>query len=223
MFSWLFYIAAAFALLDWYAAWKENRYLLLIAKPLTVIFMMLWSMHVSGWQGGMLFFGLGLIFSLGGDVALLFSSRWFLLGLSSFLLAHVMFIVGFNQQMAPFSFFSAGLAILVGLSGARVLKLIRSGIAKMPGAKKMLPASMVYGSALAIMLLSAMLTFFNDLWNVEAASFATAGAFLFFLSDTMLGYDRFVKKFPHARFWVHITYHLGLFGIITGALLHFTA
>ena len=99
MFTWLFFIAVGFAILDWYAAWKENRYLLLVAKPLTVIFMMLWSLQVSGWHGGMLFFGLGLVFSLGGDIALLFSSRWFLLGLFSFLLAHIMFIIGFNTPM----------------------------------------------------------------------------------------------------------------------------
>jgi uncharacterized membrane protein YhhN len=221
IFTWLFFVAVAFALLDWYAAWKDNRRLLVIAKPATVIFMMLWSLQVSGWQDGMLWFGLGLIFSLGGDVALLFSSRWFLLGLASFLVAHVMFIIGFNQQMAPFSAFSAGIAIIVGLTGARLLRLIRGGIARMPGSKKLLPASLVYGIALALMLLSAMLTFFNPLWSIPASLSAAIGGSLFFISDSTLGYDRFVKKVSHGRFWVHITYHLGLFGIITGAMLHF--
>jgi uncharacterized membrane protein YhhN len=110
--------------------------------------------------------------------------------------------------------------VIVGLSGARILKLIRAGIAKMPGSKKMLPASLVYGSALALMLLSAILTFYNDQWQINAALCATIGATLFFISDSTLGYDRFVKKVNHGRFWVHITYHLGLFGIISGALLN---
>jgi len=223
MFNWLFFIAVAFALLDWYAALKENRYLLVIAKPLTVIFMMLWSLQVSGWHGAMLYFGLGLLFSLGGDVALLFPARWFLPGLFSFLVAHIMFIIGFSQQIPALSMFSAGIAIVIGLTGARILKVIRAGIARMPGSKKLLPASVVYGMALAVMLLSAMLTFFNDQWSIAASLCAAIGASFFFISDTTLAYDRFVKKLKNARFWVHVTYHLGLFGIISGALLRYVS
>jgi uncharacterized membrane protein YhhN len=221
MFTWLFYFAILFALVDWYAAWKENRRLLLFAKPTTLIFLMLWSLQVSGWQGGMFWFGLGLIFSLGGDVALLFSSRFFMVGLFSFMIAHIMFIIGFNLEMAPFSAFSAGIAVIIGLTGARLLRLIRGGIAQMPGSRKLLPASMVYGVALALMLLSALLTFMNPSWDIPSSLCAAIGASLFFISDTTLGYDRFVKKVAHARFYVHVTYHLGLFGIITGAMLHF--
>jgi uncharacterized membrane protein YhhN len=221
MFNLLFFIAVAFALLDWYAAWKENRYLLVVAKPLTVIFMMLWSLQVSGWEGAMLFFGLGLFFSFGGDIALLFPARWFLPGLVSFLVAHIMFIIGFSQQMPPLSMFSAGIAIIIGLTGARILKVVRAGIAKMPGSKLLMPASVVYGMALAIMLLSAMLTFFNDQWSIAASLCAAIGGSLFFISDTTLSLDRFVKKMKHGRFWVHVTYHLGLFGILSGALLRY--
>lgn len=221
MFTWLFFLAVAFAILDWYAAWKENRALLLIAKPLTVVFMMLWTLEYSGWQGTMLFFGLGLIFSLGGDVALLFSARWFMLGLASFLVAHIMFIIGFSQPLAPFSAFSGVIALTIGLTGARILRVMRAGIDRMPGAKKLKPASTVYGIALSLMLLSAMLTFFNAQWSAAASLTSVAGASFFFISDTTLSYDRFVRKLPHARFWVHVTYHLGLFGILTGAMLHF--
>jgi uncharacterized membrane protein YhhN len=221
MFTWPFYVAILFALVDWYAALTENRKLLLIAKPAVVIFMMLWSYMVSGWQGGMLWFGLGLVFSLGGDVALLFSARWFLLGLSSFLVAHIMFIIGFNVPIPEFSPISAAIAIIVGVTGARLLRAIRAGVARMPGAKTMMPATLVYGTALCLMLLSAFLTFFNSAWSDSASLCAASGAALFFTSDSMLSYDRFVKKLDHARFWVHLTYHLGLFGIITGALIHF--
>ena len=221
MFTWLFFLTVAFAILDWYAAWKENRALLLIAKPLTVVFMMLWTLEYSGWQGTMLFFGLGLIFSLGGDVALLFSARWFMLGLASFLIAHIMFIIGFSQPLAPFSAFSGVIALIIGLTGVRILRVMRAGIDRMPGAKKLKPASTVYGIALSLMLLSAMLTFFNPQWSAAASLTAVIGASFFFISDTTLSYDRFVRKIPHARFWVHVTYHLGLFGILTGAMLHF--
>jgi hypothetical protein len=35
----------------------------------------------------------------------------------------------------------------------------------------------------------------------------------------MLGFDRFVRPFKHARLWVRITYHLGQLGLAAGALL----
>ncbi len=47
----------------------------------------------SGWAGSvqlpLICFGLGIIFSLAGDIFLLLSNRWFIAGLVAFLLAHV--------------------------------------------------------------------------------------------------------------------------------------
>ena len=218
-FNWLFFIAIAFALVDWYAAWKENRILLLIAKPAVVIFLILWTLQISGWQGAMLWFGLGLVFSLGGDVALLFSGRFFLLGLFFFLLAHISLIVGFNMPPAPLSMFSGAIAVIIGLTGSRVIKVLRPAIAKMPGSKKLLPASLVYGIALSLMVLSSFLTLFNNAWNPDAAFLCMLGGCFFFVSDLILAYDRFVTKQKHGRFIVHVSYHLGLIGIISGAVI----
>jgi len=220
-FTWSFFVAIAFAMLDWYAAWKENRILLYIAKPATLLFIILWTLQVSGWQGAMIWFGLGLVLSLAGDVALLFPPRYFMMGLGFFLLAHLAFIVGFNVQLPPSSWMTFVVAVIVGISGARILRVIRAGIARLPAPKKMMRASLAYGIALALMLLSALLTFFNPLWSSTAASVSAIGAGFFFISDTTLSYDRFVKKIPHGRFWVHVTYHLGILGIVSGAMLHF--
>jgi uncharacterized membrane protein YhhN len=220
-FTWLFYLAAAFALLDWYAAWKEKRILLYIAKPATLIFLTLWSLQLTGWQGYMLWFGLALILSLGGDVALLFSARWFLVGMGSFLLAHLAFIIGFNSPLPAFSGYSLIVAVFVAYLASRILRVIRPGVARMPGAKVMVPATMAYGCALSLMLLSTLLTLFNSAWLPMAAGWVSAGGCLFFISDSTLSYDRFVKKIPRARFWVHVTYHLGVAFILIGAMMNF--
>ncbi len=220
-FTWAFFVAIAFALLDWFAAWKENRVLLYIAKPATLLFVIVWTLQVSGWQGAMLWFGLGLVLSLAGDIALLFPPRYFMLGLGFFLLAHLAFIFGFNVQLPPSSWMTFIVAVIVGISGARILRVIRAGIARLPAPNKMMRASLAYGIALALMLLSALLTFFNPVWSTKAAAVSAIGAGFFFLSDTTLSYDRFVKKIPHGRFWVHVTYHLGILGIVSGAMLHF--
>lgn len=220
-FTWAFFVAIIFALLDWFAAWKENRVLLYIAKPATLLFIIFWTLQVSGWQGAMLWFGLGLVLSLAGDIALLFPPRYFILGLGFFLLAHLAFIVGFNVQLPPSSWMTFVVAVIVGISGARILRVIRAGIARLPAPAKMMRASLAYGTALALMLLSALLTFFNPVWSTNAAAVSALGAAFFFVSDTTLSYDRFVKKIPHGRFWVHVTYHLGILGIVSGAMLQF--
>ena len=94
MFTWLFFAAVAFAFLDWASTWKGWKVRLYIAKPATLIFLILWTLQISGWQGHMLWFGLGLCFSLLGDIALLLSPRFFMVGLGSFLLAHIAYLVG---------------------------------------------------------------------------------------------------------------------------------
>jgi Predicted membrane protein len=217
-FTWAFDAAILFALVDWYAAWKENRLLLFIAKPATLLFLILWSIQLTGWQGSMLWFGLALIFSLGGDIALLFSARWFLLGLASFLLAHIAFIIGFNSPLPQLSWFAALAIVVVVLIASQVLRAILPGIARLPSARVMLPASMAYGTALSLMWLSSLLTLSNAAWQTGSALWAICGGLLFFISDSTLSYDRFTKKLPHGRFWVHVTYHLGIIGILIGAM-----
>ena len=59
------------------------------------------------------------------------------------------------------------------------------------------------------MLLSALITLFRPEWQPLHAMMAAIGAALFFTSDSLLGYDRFVRKLKHGQSYVHLTYHLG--------------
>ena len=221
LFTWSFFVAIAFAFLDWASTWKGWKIRLYIAKPATLLFMIIWAIQVSGLQGGMLWFCIALIFSLVGDILLMLNARYFMLGLLAFLLAHLCFLVGFNQQPPPFTLGSILVAVLVGMSAARVLKTLKPGVMKVPRGKRFLTAVLVYGSTLALMVLSALLTFFRVEWSLPSAILVSVGAVLFYTSDTLLGYDRFVKKVKHGQSLVHLTYHLGQIGLITGALLHF--
>jgi uncharacterized membrane protein YhhN len=51
------------------------------------------------------------------------------------------------------------------------------------------------------------------------AALVSAGSVLFYASDGMLAWDRFINPLSHARLRVMVTYHLGQFGILGGALL----
>jgi uncharacterized membrane protein YhhN len=223
MLTWPFYLAVFFALLDWVSTWKGWKKRLYIAKPATMVFLILWSLQITGWQGGMLWFGIALILSLAGDIALMLNPRYFMIGGAAFLLAHIAYIIGFNQTSTPFSLNVMLVAVLVGISAANVFKRIRPGIMKVPRGKRFLTGLSLYGISLTLMLLSALLTLFKQDWLLLPAVFAASGAVLFFTSDTMLVYDRFVGRFNHAQSYVHLTYHLGQFGIIIGALLHYLA
>ena len=221
MLTWPFYLAVFFALLDWASTWKGWKKRLYLAKPATMVFLILWSLQLTNWQGEMKWFGIGLVFSLLGDILLMLNPRYFMIGGAAFLFTHIAYIIGFNQTPTSFSLRVLLVAILVGISAATVFKRIRPGIMKVPRGKRFLTGLSLYGISLTLMLLSALLTLFKQDWLMLPAVFATSGAVLFFASDSMLVYDRFVGKFTHAQSYVHLTYHLGQFGILTGALLHF--
>lgn len=220
MFTWPFFLAIAFAFLDWASTWKGWKKRLYIAKPATLLLLILWTLQVSHWQGHMLWFGLGLCLSLLGDIALMLSPRFFMAGLGSFLLAHVAYLIGFNQQPAPFSMGVALVAVMVGLVASIVLRTLRPGIMRAPHGKRFLTAVTLYGGTLTLMLLSALITLFRPEWQPLHALLASIGAALFFTSDSLLAYDRFVRKLKHGQSYVHITYHVGQACLIIGAMWH---
>ncbi|MBA3072318.1 MAG: lysoplasmalogenase [Anaerolineae bacterium] len=221
LLTWSFFAAIAFAFLDWASTWKGWKIRLYIAKPATLLFLIIWTYQVTRWQGGMIWFGVALLFSLLGDIALMLNPRYFMVGLASFLLAHLSFLIGFNLQPPPLTIGTILMAILVGISVARVLRTLKPGLLKVPRGKRFLAAVVAYGLTLALMVFSALITNFRTDWGVLSAAMCATGAILFYISDTLLGYDRFVVKVKHGQSYVHLTYHLGQIGLVTGAMLHF--
>ncbi len=88
------------AILDWLAVgfgWNKAKY---ITKPLVMILLITWMTIQGGWHFPVLWFTLGAIFSLLGDVFLMLPGNFFLAGLVSFLLAHLLYITGFLYRVA---------------------------------------------------------------------------------------------------------------------------
>jgi uncharacterized membrane protein YhhN len=221
LLTWSFFVAIAFAFLDWASTWKGWKVRLYIAKPAILLCLILWTYQVTHWQAGMLWFGIALIFSLAGDIALMLNPRYFMIGLGAFLLAHISFLVGFNQQLPPLSVGVIAMFLLTGFSAYRVLLSLKPGMLRVPRGKRFLTAVVFYGLTLTLMVFSALTTFFRADWSLISAILVSCGAVLFYISDTTLGYDRFVKKLKHGQSYVHLTYHLGQIGLVTGAMLHF--
>lgn len=216
MFTGLFWLTLACALADWFATglgWIRIRW---VTKPGTLVLLIAWFTQAGGWHGPLVWFGLGLVFSLAGDVLLELPQRLFLAGLAAFLLAHLAYIAGFvNPPLAvQWQFLFPILAILVG--EALPFRRILAGIKQQP---KMRTPVISYALVLTLMLICAISTLFRPGWRSPAAVLVSLGAGLFFLSDMTLAYTRFAGKVPASHLLVMITYHLGQILITCGVLI----
>ena len=222
MLNLLLLLAVGLALLDWFAVWNEYEQMNYLTKPGTLIAMLAWFWTVGGMQGILLWFGMALVLSLVGDVLLLLPEKYFIFGLAAFLLAHVLYIIGFNQPLPQPSLPMYVLFLLVGALGMILFAVIRAGLMHKESRRKLVTPVLVYSIAIELMLFSALMTLFRADWQPIAAGLAASGGVLFFFSDSLLAYNRFVTVFTRARFWVRITYHLGQLALVAAALLNFT-
>jgi uncharacterized membrane protein YhhN len=143
---------------------------------------------------------LGLILSLGGDVALMFkSSRAFLIGLVLFLLAHIVYSVAFT---VPNGFHTGDL-----VTGAVLLVLAAAAyICLKPGLGAMQGPVIVYILVICFMVNRAASTFFGDAFSMTQAWLMTLGAILFWLSDLALAVNRFRRPFRAERLSLFLYY-----------------
>ena len=215
----LLVLTLVLAVFDWIATEKNWHKVRLFSKPATVMALIAWFSAAAGWNGADLWFGLALVFSLVGDVNLMFPDRFFLPGLLSFMLAHVFYIAGFNQGPLPLNLLSLFIAGLVAGGGALVFRRIRVGLVRTAEGRRMMLPVLVYSTIISLMLISAWLCLLRPGWSFYAALAASLGALLFFISDSVLAYNRFVEKTPHSDLLVMSTYHLGQIAIIVGVVL----
>ncbi|MCE9645876.1 MAG: lysoplasmalogenase [Chloroflexi bacterium] len=217
-----FLIAAlGFAALEALALWENWLRLEYIAKPAVMILLFLWLLTSAGLHGALLWFGLGILFSLAGDVLLIFSlDRMFLAGLVAFLLAHAAYVIGFNSPLPAFSIWGMAFAVMVSLGGARVIRRILAALAS-KGQSAMRTPIIVYSMVISLMLLSAMLKLSDLTWDANAAALVSGGAFLFYISDIILAWHKFVSPIRHGRIYNIGAYHLGQIALIAGVIAQF--
>jgi len=206
----MFIVVLVFAAVDWLAVARERRNLEFVFKPATLIALLFGAWLLTRaphdpWQARFFLAGLG--FSLVGDIFLMLRGKqFFVVGLVAFLLAHVSYTIGFNPTVPPWP----SLLILIPVVGigAFLFRELARGLRER-GEDTMLRPVAIYSVVLSAMLLSAWATLFRPEWTGFRRGLAIGGASLFFVSDAMLAWDRFVAPFPLARLWIHVTYHLG--------------
>jgi uncharacterized membrane protein YhhN len=212
-------LAAASALSDWYAVFFTKPRLERIAKPAAMIFLILWYETIlpAPAPAAGTWFLVGLVFSLGGDIFLMLDRRHFIKGLLSFLLAHLAYIITFNLSGVFFNPTLLILAFAIGLAGFLLVRRIAAAL-RASGSPSLIPPVSVYAIVLALTFWSTLTTFWRPTWPGPAAWCAAAGGGLFFLSDSLLAWDRFVEPLPKGRFWTMFTYHLAQLGLTLSVL-----
>lgn len=186
------------------AEFKGDKQQVYVFKPLStllVIVTALLSLLTPDAQPSFtLWVTLGLVLSLGGDVALMFeSNRAFLIGLVLFLLAHVIYCIAFTL---PNGFHSADLitgAVLLAVAVASYRYLA-------PGLGQMKGPVIFYILVICFMVNRAASAFFGDAFTLTQAWLITLGAILFLLSDLVLAINRFRHPFEANRFGLFLYY-----------------
>lgn len=196
-------IAVTVTLLIWAALRGDDKqvYLWKPLSTLLVILVALLSFTTAGvkpaYTWGIV---LGLVLSLGGDVALMFkTNRWFTIGLVLFLLAQITYAVVFTAFNGFHIEDLLTAAVLLALS-ALVYLYLKPGLGKMQG------PVLFYILAICFMVNRALSTFFGDVFTTRQAWLIALGAILFWLSDLLLAVNRFRHPFRLERLGLYLYY-----------------
>lgn len=229
MMSWLLLPAFTLAILEWVGEQKRIRWLIYVTKPLVLIILILWIVFenrlsrypVSIFKPSLGWFLLASAFCLVGDILLMLPERFFMLGLVAFLLGHIAYIFGFQFGIPPQgSLFPAILmaAIIILVSGSVYRKLVQ-GLKASRKYRMILPV-LIYAIVISYMLFAALSTLLINNWNYAAALPVSFGALLFYLSDILNAWHRFVNPLPAGRLKIMVTYHLAQIGLAVGVVIH---
>ncbi len=216
----LIWVSLIIAVLDWAAVAMQRKSVEYIAKPAVMVVLLIWLYQVSGFSGALIWFALGLAFSLAGDIFLMLPREQFIAGLVAFLLAHIFYIVGFLQTPVALNLPGLIIAVVIALVIIRLYRRIASGLEESGKPALKIPV-LIYSLVISVMLLLALLTLTGESWQTSPALLVSLGALLFYISDALLAWNKFVTPLRQGRFISIIPYHLGQILLTVGAALHY--
>jgi uncharacterized membrane protein YhhN len=189
-----------------------------VFKPLIMISLGFYYLVSTRKSDRSLFVFAAIVFSLMGDIFLLFAGElYFMLGLGSFLLAHIFYIISYQRhqwdEKSP----------LMGLQRIRLsFPIVLAGtgllVVLYPHLGELVIPVVVYALVLVIMVLNALFrygrTTRSSFWLVFV------GALLFMLSDSLLSINKFMVPVPWAAIWIMTSYIAAQYLIVEGLLRH---
>lgn len=205
--AWFLALAGASAFGNWWSVATGRRESERITKPLTMVLLTAMALMLNPLSPAIrAWFVLGLLLSLAGDVFLMLEHDKFIAGLAAFLGAHLAYIAGFLLAPVEVAAALAGLgvaAIGIGTIGRRIHRAASRSDRRLG-----VPVA-VYVGVISTMVVAAAAT---------TSLVALAGAALFYVSDAILGWNRFVSPLENGRMFTMITYHSGQALLVTALI-----
>jgi uncharacterized membrane protein YhhN len=204
-------LTALAAVGDWFAVARRLHHLEVVAKPATLALLIVATCFADLGDAKPWVMA-ALVFGLLGDIALLFTEEGsadapFLVGLGSFLVGHVAYLVGFTVHGVRGLHLLAGLLVVAGVTVLALPRVLRgANAADGPGLATIVG---VYGGVLGAMTVLGIGT---------TAVLTALGALLFLTSDLTLAWDRFVQPLLRGPLLVIVTYHLAQLFIVIGLI-----
>jgi len=198
----LLIVAAISAAADWWAVHRGDDRREAMAKPIVILALIGAAATVDPVSNAMRWwFVVALVLCLIGDVALLPRLDAFVVGLGSFLLAHVAYVIGMLPHVDSWP-----LAIVAAVIVAADLIVVGRPVLRGAPAPLRIPVAVYFGAISTLVIVA-----------YATGSYAlAAGALLFLASDSLLGWGRFVGPAPGGRVAVHVTYHLAQAVLVIG-------
>jgi uncharacterized membrane protein YhhN len=205
--------------LEIFAIVSANQELRYFSKPLICISLLLFMWATlktrSKFSNRVM---VGLFFSLLGDVFLMIpggNSKYFMLGLGSFLTAHILYISAFyldtiKRPDVEVKRFVLPIFLVFGFFCLSYYTYLR------PYLGSMTTPVLVYCFAISLMAIMAALRYGRV--NSRSFVFILVGAILFIISDSLLAYNKFVEKWATGNLLVMVSYMMAQFSIVLGTV-----
>ncbi|MFT6319868.1 MAG: putative membrane protein YhhN [Granulosicoccus sp.] len=216
----LLFLYLLVSLINLWAGYSYNNTLAFYSKPLLMPILALWFYfqtkdHPSSFRQLILF---ALFFSWGGDTLLMFveskGEHFFLFGLVSFLLTHVLYTTAFFKTVSWKNGFLwknkwVVISCLIFFLGFQNYLL--------PDVEEAMQIPVaVYGGVIILMVLAALN--WNTFVGKKAFQFVFLGALLFMFSDSVIAWNKFKSALPQAHLWIMSLYLLGQYLIVRGGI-----
>jgi uncharacterized membrane protein YhhN len=192
-----------------------------VFKPLIMVALAFyyWFSSATGNRSALIL--LAIFFSFLGDTVLLFEARgtlYFMLGLASFLLAHLFYIFAYRQhrndnvhtELQGVQRARVAFPIILAISGLVVILYPVLGALRIP--------VIMYAFVIVMMVLSALFRYGRT--TPQSFWMVFGGALLFMVSDSLLAINKFLQPFAYASFGIMATYCVAQFLIVRGLVNH---
>jgi uncharacterized membrane protein YhhN len=191
----LLVVAGLSAVGNWIAVARGSTIGVYVFKPLTLVLMIAAALALDPTdEATRVWFVVALVLSLLGDVFLMLPSDAFVAGLSAFLLAHVAYVVGLNQDTDGLWLLAIPVVVVAAILGRRLVGGIRRS-----GHPELVGPVVAYVVTILVMVASAV---------ASGNALAAVGALLFMTSDAFIGEDRFVQHRAWQPLVIIVTYHV---------------